>query len=158
MKKIIQVIQSKALAILIGITLSMGVSLAYVGWQYKESISTIETLRADKETLSGRLESCSKDLILARNIRTDVEGSFETVLGEKQESQDEFSSLKQELDKLKKTQAKQCPTPKGNQNEETSQAITDHDPVVDDYYRLLYRAHCLSRGAGSCESAGDVLQ
>lgn len=158
MKKIIQVIQSKALAILIGITLSMGVSLAYVGWQYKESISTIETLRADKVTLSGRLESCSEELLLARNIRTDLEGSFGAVLEEKQESQDQFSSLKQELDKLANTRAKQCPIPKGNQNEETSQAITDHDPVVDDYYRLLYRAHCLSRGAGSCESTGDVLQ
>lgn len=155
LKRLISLVKNKLVTILASTTVILILSLSLVTWQYIESVEKITALEGDKIALEHRVIACGEELRTAIDVRGDVEGTFEETFDELNESKDEFAKLREKIRDLEK---RQCTNVSGEQNAEESKDSVAADPVIDEYYRVLFRAHCLSTGTGSCDSTGDVLR
>lgn len=150
---ILTILKNKVTPIITGFCLSLVISLGIVGYLYVDSLQTIAALEETQISMESRLLACSDELSKSLSIQSDINESTVKVDEKKDQSREDFSSLKDEFNKLRKDCSKE-----ENKDEKVFTNTDVHDTDIDNYYRLLFRAHCLSTGSGSCDGSREIFQ
>ena len=125
--------------ILISLCVVFGLGFASTGYLLVESYKNNGVQTQQLTSLEAELKKCQGDFTFISETKDRIVSSLDKVEQRKEKLEKEFSELEAQL------KNKQC-VKRVQTNEEISTDVVDD---INDTYRLLDRAHCLSNGSCS---------
>ena len=123
--------------ILIGLCIVLGLGFASTGYLLVESYKSNGVQTQQITTLESELKKCQGEISFITDTKDTIVANLDKVEERKEILEKEFSELEAQL------KNKQC-IKRERTNEEISTDVVDD---INDTYRLLDRAHCLSNGS-----------
>lgn len=154
LKKIKTWLTDKAVIILATLVVSLGGALGGVSYLYNQKLEENASLLTERDNLSIKVESCNERVRTLLNIQNDINDVDQATETSIDNSEEDFSDLLRAVKELERK--KDCASQQEDQANEQTEAVGNDSSDIDDLYRVLFRAHCLSGGSGSCDDTGEV--
>jgi hypothetical protein len=141
----------KAVVILLTLVVSLAGALGTVSYLYNEKLTENAQLLTEKKNLAVAVEGCEarvRTLLLINGDIVEADTVTDTAIDD---SHEQFSDL---LNTIKDLQRKKDCASQVIHEETTNEQTenSDNDAAdIDTLYRVLFHAHCLSAGSGSCD-------